>query len=69
MSIKPGSNVASGKSIVMSSPLAGTSAEGAICVILSPVITMDWFVRNAPVRTSSTRPARITVLFGAGACA
>src|SRR6266478_4289596 len=69
MSIKPGSNVAFGKSIVVSPGAAATSLEGAICAILSPSITIAWLARNSPVRTLSTRPARITVLFGEGNCA
>ncbi len=69
MSIRPGSNVASGRSIVVSPGAAVISLDGAICAILSPSITMAWLVRNSPVRTLSTRPARITVLFGACALA
>src|SRR4029077_6467213 len=69
MSIRPGSNVASGKSMVVSPAAALISLDGAIWAILSPSITIAWFVFNSPVRTLSTRPARITVLFGAGACA
>src|SRR5260370_39544738 len=69
MSTKPGSNVASGQSIVVSPAAALISLDGAICAILSPSITMAWFAFNSPVRTLSTRPARMIVFFGAGACA
>src|SRR5260370_20576064 len=55
--------------MVVSPAAAVTSVDGEIRAILSPSTTMAWLVRNSPVRTLSTPPARITVLFGAGACA
>src|SRR5256885_15268210 len=51
--------------MVVAPGAAGPSRDGAIGVILSPSITMAWLARNSPVRTLSTRPARITILFGA----